>query len=382
MSQVQTTQSRGIKRSLFTSAAGLALLFKASFAADTAKVSQNETQDKCRILALSGGASHGAWEAGLLWGLLHYGDPADFTWDVISGVSAGSLNTSMIVTWPKGEEVEMTEWMSDKWAEVTNQDVWREWPDATPLQAALSKPSLLDDHYAVDFVKQCLNEREEAGITDYQRKFAMGSVDASTGQYIQLDQSNVPTFEELPHAAMASGSIPVVFTPTSYRDWTLIDGGSAWNVNIDGAINECLANYVTSHEDIIVDVFIASWSTGKLEPVERPVSKSVVNNLTTAHMIHKYYMNLNSISAEKRAYPDVDYRYYMYDESRCPDPSELDFNNSTTWCYQMQGREDAKTLLDIGQDKIHATLNDWLNHEQIRNENWSFRSYLDQLFAF
>ena len=63
---------------------------------------QAQTQDKCRILALSGGANHGAWEAGLMWGLAHYGDPTDYEWDVVSGVSAGSLNTAMTVTWPKG----------------------------------------------------------------------------------------------------------------------------------------------------------------------------------------------------------------------------------------------------------------------------------------
>ena len=33
---------------------------------------------KCRALALSGGANHGAWEAGVMWGLLHYGNPEDF----------------------------------------------------------------------------------------------------------------------------------------------------------------------------------------------------------------------------------------------------------------------------------------------------------------
>ena len=85
------------------------------------------------------------------------------------------------------------------------------------------------------------------------------------------------SFSDLPYAAMASGSIPVVFPPSNFLEGKkLIDGGSAWNVNIDGAINECLANYVDDHSDIIVDVFIASWSTGKLEPVERPVSNKVV----------------------------------------------------------------------------------------------------------
>ena len=48
---------------------------------------------KCHALALSGGGVNGAWEAGVLWGLTHYGDPADYMWEVHSGISAGSINT-------------------------------------------------------------------------------------------------------------------------------------------------------------------------------------------------------------------------------------------------------------------------------------------------
>lgn len=62
----------------------------------------------CNALVLSGGANNGAWEAGVLWGLVNYGDPADFQWDVVTGVSAGAINTGLIVMYPPGEEVAMT----------------------------------------------------------------------------------------------------------------------------------------------------------------------------------------------------------------------------------------------------------------------------------
>ena len=32
----------------------------------------------CHALVLSGGGSNGAWEAGVIWGLVHYGDPDDY----------------------------------------------------------------------------------------------------------------------------------------------------------------------------------------------------------------------------------------------------------------------------------------------------------------
>lgn len=54
------------------------------------------SKDTCRALVLSGGGSNGAWEAGVIYGFANYGNASDFEWDVISGVSAGSINALAI----------------------------------------------------------------------------------------------------------------------------------------------------------------------------------------------------------------------------------------------------------------------------------------------
>ena len=77
------------------------------------------SSDKCRALAMSGGANYGAWEAGILWGLTHYGNPEDYAWDVITGVSAGAINTAATVVFNVGDEVKMSEFLSDSWASLT-----------------------------------------------------------------------------------------------------------------------------------------------------------------------------------------------------------------------------------------------------------------------
>ena len=82
---------------------------------------------KCKALALSGGGTNGAWEAGVVWGLTHYGDPVDYEWDVHTGISAGSINTAGLVGWPSDQTVESTQYLSDMWATVTNDDVWKIW---------------------------------------------------------------------------------------------------------------------------------------------------------------------------------------------------------------------------------------------------------------
>ena len=87
-----------------------------SITASTALATEGD--GKCRALALSGGSNHALWEAGVIWGLLHYGDPADFAWDVISGISAGALNTGLMSVWATGDEYAMSEHLSDLWASI------------------------------------------------------------------------------------------------------------------------------------------------------------------------------------------------------------------------------------------------------------------------
>ena len=75
---------------------------------------------KCRGLVLSGGSNKAVWEAGVIWGLLHYGDPEEFAWDVISGISAGALNTGLMSVWAQGDEFAMSENLSAQWASITS----------------------------------------------------------------------------------------------------------------------------------------------------------------------------------------------------------------------------------------------------------------------
>ena len=109
---------------------------------------------------MSGGANNGAWEVGVLWGLLHYGEPTDFAYDVITGVSAGALNTGMFSTWAKGDELAMTEYTSDSWASIHQlTQIFQLWDGAWPpteadlVKAFLTEPSLLNTDPAIEFVR-------------------------------------------------------------------------------------------------------------------------------------------------------------------------------------------------------------------------------------
>lgn len=78
---------------------------------------------------MSGGGSHGAWEAGVIWGLTHYGESGKYDWDVVTGISAGSINAAFTAGWAKEDSVEMTEHISDLWSSILSSDIWQFWPE-------------------------------------------------------------------------------------------------------------------------------------------------------------------------------------------------------------------------------------------------------------
>lgn len=237
---------------------------------------------------MSGGSNHGAWEAGVLWGLVHYGDPADFTWNIVSGVSAGSLNTAMTAYFEVGDELEMTEYMSDKWASAKTHDIWTFRRHPGPVRSIWEEQSVLDDEPGLEFIQGVINE-----LGDIKRYFIFGSVDVNTGEYQHLDHTNV-TKDTMAVAALGSASIPFVFPPRPYEDKLLMDGGTAWNINLDSAMLQC-TQLGFEQKDIIVDMTVVAY----LNPTtEEETSKDALSNYLETRNLRKYYYSMNSLQAE------------------------------------------------------------------------------------
>ncbi len=78
------------------------------FAVALALATQGVYSAACKALVLSGGGNNGAWEIGVMWGLANYGNPEDYYWDVMTGVSAGSINSSGAAGFAAEEVLEMT----------------------------------------------------------------------------------------------------------------------------------------------------------------------------------------------------------------------------------------------------------------------------------
>ncbi len=60
-------------------------------------------QETCYGLAMNGGGAKGAYQAGVIYGFMHEGNPDDFQWDVVTGISGGAINTGALLVWAKDD---------------------------------------------------------------------------------------------------------------------------------------------------------------------------------------------------------------------------------------------------------------------------------------
>jgi len=139
---------------------------------------------------------------------------------------------------------------------------------------------------------------------------------------------------------MSSGSIPTVFAPQHFHDMYLMDGGTVWDVNVQSAIEQCL-EIVEDQSDIILDIMICSYQ----EDLQAPDKTNTIHNFWRQREIHHFYNDSNDVNMQEAPYPMVNYRHYFQDNDDCDIDNLLDFKNSTTWCMQTFGREQAQKEL-------------------------------------
>ena len=73
-------------------------------------------KDECLALAMSGGGSKGAYEAGAMWGMFYAAeDKSRFYYDVVTGVSAGAINSAASAVWAPDQQEQLVQDLSERW---------------------------------------------------------------------------------------------------------------------------------------------------------------------------------------------------------------------------------------------------------------------------
>lgn len=134
--------------------------------------------------------------------------------------------------WDKGSDLAASEWISDLWLNLKTSDVYKDW--TTGWLAGLTvKSGIYNNAPLLEFMQTTFAE-----YTEWKRPAFFGSADVDTGNYLVWGQSNIER-SEIEQAAVASASIPFIFPTAHFKDHTLMDGGTIYNVNIASAVEEC-----------------------------------------------------------------------------------------------------------------------------------------------
>lgn len=166
-----------------------------------------------RALVLSGGANKGAYQAGMLYHLLH---DLELHYDIICGVSVGALNGAFLATYYKGQERKAADGLRQLWLGLRRRYVYKKWPLGI-VQAAW-KASLYNSKPLRTLIR-CHIDPEL--IRHSGKHLRVGATCLDTGEYHVFHQG----YPHLLTAVMASCAFPGAFEPVELEGKRWIDGG-------------------------------------------------------------------------------------------------------------------------------------------------------------
>ena len=208
------------------------------------------------------------------------------------------------------------------------------WPGILPgpVEGLLYHKGLFDESPMTDYLNDYFGN-----FTSIEKKVVLSAVDVESGMYTPFDETE--GIENLGTLIRASASIPFAFEPTHYKDHWYMDGGTAWNVNLVGAVDKCL-EIVDDEEHVVVDIAITEFLN--IEEIEKEEVDKSYDAYSRARQIRKYYKTMNDVAEFARSRPNVNYRHFFKPSQELGGTkAELDFRNETTWQFQVIGRADA-----------------------------------------
>jgi NTE family protein len=182
-------------------------------------MTRNDKPDVAFVL--SGGASLGAIQVGMLHALYERG----ITPDVIVGTSAGAMNGAFIASRP--QTVETTDALAAIWRDLRRRQVF----PLNPLTGLFGFLGARDHLVPTSGLRKLIapNVQHEA-LEEMPIPLHVVAVDVISGEELRL--SNGPVVD----AVLASAAIPGVVAPVRWENRTLMDGGVANNTPISHAV--------------------------------------------------------------------------------------------------------------------------------------------------
>jgi NTE family protein len=193
----------------------------------------------CNILALSGGGAHGAFQVGVIDKL----NQNNKTWDIITGISAGSLNGALLSLYKIENQNQAVKELYKLWNTITASKVYNDnW--FPPIDISIYDNSPLNKT-----VYDAISKISSIG----KRDIIIGATNLNNGNLDLFYKVDLDSVSNITDIVMSSTSIPVVFPPRYFRGNYYVDGGTFSDEIIKPAIKLC--NYYNK-TDIHIDLVL------------------------------------------------------------------------------------------------------------------------------
>lgn len=260
----------------------------------------------CKVLTLSGGGSFGAFEMGIVSTLI---DKNKGGWDVITGVSAGSINAAYLSTVSKTDEKISVPEFKKLWLSTTNDKVYSKmyFLNGISMYDTLPLKNTLNDIF--------INKTSIRPVIIS----ATSLVNGNSEKFNQTDINNYGFIDII----LSSTAIPIYFPPHQFKNDSYVDGGLTSNILLYEGINYCLQN--KPNEEINVDVIVCGKKLGKDLNMNKSIKfKDYINRLIgIISQQVEYYQLLDNILVNK---PKVNIT--IYEENNNINIDLIDFEQS------------------------------------------------------
>ena len=251
----------------------------------------------------------------------------------------GALNAAHVASYPKGQEMRMSDDLLSLWTAMEPSNFYRNWRYGGIIRGLLFKQGLYDTSPLHEFIKAYFEFRT------IHRHLHINSVDAQTGDIVGFDETN--TIADLITGLCASTAVPFVFPPVKYQGHVLMDGGVAWNLDIASAILKC-RDLVDSDEKIFLDVIDVDRALNQVH-IWNKTGNSVQNYLRARSLTY-YYKRMDDQFSIQQSFPKVNYRYVITPKVELdPIYQELSLDHELVMRLIEMGMQDA---LDAIQSSI------------------------------
>lgn len=291
----------------------------------------------CLALAIEGGGAKGAYEAGVLYEMANSPNNINMGYNIVTGVSVGSINAGLATNYPIGQEKAMAQNMVNFWNTIyNNSQIYVEW-EGGDLVGLLFQGGLYTNAPAVELGHIWITGPRQRGIS-------CGSANLDTGLFGTFNESVGAAIVD---AITASASVPFFFPPKTFEGYTWADGGGVENLDIMSGIVRCL-QMTGNQRNIIVDQLFDDYFTN----LPNATSFKTEDVLARVYEINSHDSSIWYSYNAMQAYPNVNYRYTII-------PSQemgplLNFSRANIQFNLNLGYKDGKTLFSETAQKQSA----------------------------